>query len=100
MKKGTKIAPKAKRIKLDSTAALINRELSWLSFARRVLAQVEDPKLPLLERIKFAGIMGMLHDERAAKQGGSAHAAQFGRPAVPLPYSAHRGRVWLFLSCA
>ncbi|NTV58670.1 MAG: RNA degradosome polyphosphate kinase, partial [Deltaproteobacteria bacterium] len=70
MKKGTKIAPKAKRIKLDSTAALINRELSWLSFARRVLAQVEDPDLPLLERIKFAGIMGMLHDEFAMKRMG------------------------------
>jgi polyphosphate kinase len=40
-----------------------NRELSWLGFARRVLALVEDPSLPILERVKFAGIMGMLHDE-------------------------------------
>lgn len=40
-----------------------NRELSWLSFARRVLALVEDPGLPLLERVRFAGIIGMLHDE-------------------------------------
>jgi polyphosphate kinase len=40
-----------------------NRELSWLCFARRVLALVEDRDLPLLERVKFAGIMGMLHDE-------------------------------------
>jgi polyphosphate kinase len=37
--------------------------LSWLSFARRVLSLVEDPRLPLLERLKFAGITGMLHDE-------------------------------------
>jgi polyphosphate kinase len=43
--------------------AFLNRELSWLSFARRVLAFVEDPAVPLLERVKFAGIMGMLHDE-------------------------------------
>jgi polyphosphate kinase len=43
--------------------AFINRELSWLSFARRVLAFVADPATPLLERVKFAGIMGMLHDE-------------------------------------
>lgn len=43
--------------------AYISRELSWLGFARRVLAQVEDPTLPLLERVRFVGIMGMLHDE-------------------------------------
>jgi len=43
--------------------AFINRELSWLAFARRVLAFVADPETPLLERVKFAGIMGMLHDE-------------------------------------
>ena len=43
--------------------AFINRELSWLSFARRVLAFVADPATPVLERVKFAGIMGMLHDE-------------------------------------
>ena len=41
----------------------INRELSWLSFARRVLSQVSSEELPLLERVKFAGIVGMLHDE-------------------------------------
>jgi polyphosphate kinase len=70
MKKVTKTVPKPKKIKLDSADALINRELSWLSFARRVLAQVEDPDLPLLERVKFAGIMGMLHDEFAMKRMG------------------------------
>ncbi|TAM46129.1 MAG: polyphosphate kinase 1 [Acidobacteria bacterium] len=43
--------------------AFINRELSWLAFARRVLAFVADSGTPLLERVKFAGIMGMLHDE-------------------------------------
>ncbi|RPH47377.1 MAG: polyphosphate kinase 1, partial [Desulfobacteraceae bacterium] len=47
---------------------LINRELSWLGFARRVLAMAEDRNLPLLERVKFAGIMGMLHDEFAMKR--------------------------------
>jgi polyphosphate kinase len=50
-------------ISIDSPNAYLNRELSWLNFARRVLALVEDPELPLLERVKFAGIMGMLHDE-------------------------------------
>ena len=54
----------------DSPAALINRELSWLSFARRVLALAEDPGQPLLERVKFAGIMGMIYDEFAMKRTG------------------------------
>ncbi|MBN2082304.1 polyphosphate kinase 1 [bacterium] len=58
------MAAKAKqKITVDSPQAYLNRELSWLAFARRVLAQVEDKRLPLLERVKFAGIMGMLHDE-------------------------------------
>ena len=49
-------------------AAFISRELSWLSFARRVLALAEDPEQPLLERVKFAGIMGMIYDEFAMKR--------------------------------
>ena len=48
---------------LDSPSAFHNRELSWLSFAGRVIALVENSDLPLLERVKFAGIAGMLHDE-------------------------------------
>ncbi|MCA9264403.1 MAG: hypothetical protein KDA60_11165, partial [Planctomycetales bacterium] len=51
------------QIEADSSEAFFERELSWLAFARRVLALVEDRDLPLLERVKFAGIMGMLHDE-------------------------------------
>ncbi len=63
----------------DSPAALINRELSWLSFARRVLALAEDPEQPLLERVKFAGIMGMIYDEFAMKRiGGLFRKAQSG----------------------
>ena len=62
-----------------SPAALIDRELSWLSFARRVLALAEDPEQPLLERVKFAGIMGMLYDEFAMKRiGGLFRQAQKG----------------------
>jgi polyphosphate kinase len=48
---------------LHAPDAYFNRELSWLGFARRVIAQVEDTDLPLMERVKFAGIAGMLHDE-------------------------------------
>jgi polyphosphate kinase len=55
--------PIPKSISVDSPEAFLNRELSWLWFARRVLALVEDPEIPLLERVRFVGIMGMLHDE-------------------------------------
>ena len=61
---------KTSEIDVDSPGTRINRELSWLSFARRVLALAEDPDLPLLERVKFAGIMGMLYDEFAMKRMG------------------------------
>ena len=37
---------------LSRSTYYINRELSWLSFARRVLAMAEDRSLPLLERVK------------------------------------------------
>ena len=58
---------------VDAYAAYINRELSWLSFARRVLELVEDTSLPLLERVKFAGIMGMIYDEFVMKRMGGLH---------------------------
>jgi polyphosphate kinase len=61
-------AVKPDKLDTDSPDTLINRELSWLSFARRVLALAEDPELPLLERVKFTGIMGMLYDEFAMKR--------------------------------
>ncbi len=34
----------------------INRELSRLDFDERVLAMAEDPKLPVLERVRFLAI--------------------------------------------
>jgi polyphosphate kinase len=42
---------------------LLNRELSWLDFNRRVLALAYEPGIPLLERIKFVAISSSNLDE-------------------------------------
>jgi len=42
---------------------LLNRELSWLAFNRRVLALAEEQGIPLLERVKFVGITSSNLDE-------------------------------------
>ncbi len=41
----------------------LNRELSWLEFNQRVLDQARDPGNPLLERLKFLGIVSSNLDE-------------------------------------
>ena len=42
---------------------LLNRELSWLAFNRRVLSLAEETGIPLLERLKFGAICSSNLDE-------------------------------------
>ena len=47
----------------NDASLYFNRELSWLQFNSRVLAQALDEKLPPLERLKFLAIYGTNLDE-------------------------------------
>ncbi|MDZ7643353.1 MAG: polyphosphate kinase 1 [Woeseiaceae bacterium] len=48
---------------LDDPVLYLNRELTWLAFNRRVLAEAEDDGNPLLERVKFLSIFDSNLDE-------------------------------------
>lgn len=50
-------------IDLDDSQWYLNRELTWLAFNRRVLSEAADTRVPLLERVKFLGIVGSNLDE-------------------------------------
>ena len=48
---------------LSDPALYINRELSWLEFNERCLAEAQQPDLPLLERVRFLAIFSNNLDE-------------------------------------
>src|SRR5260370_27889675 len=48
---------------LDSPDKYLNRELSWLEFNARVLEEAGSESVPLLERLKFHGIVSSNLDE-------------------------------------
>ena len=85
------------RIPQEAPEAFINREMSWLCFARRVLNLAEDQEAPLLERLKFAGIMGKIYDEFAMKRlGGLLRLMQ--KKSIASPRTA--SNPWRNFSCA
>ncbi|MEZ4287669.1 MAG: polyphosphate kinase 1 [Polyangiales bacterium] len=48
---------------LNDPRLYLNRELTWLAFANRVLYAARDSRVPLLERVKFLAIVGSITDE-------------------------------------
>ncbi|HET6583740.1 MAG TPA: polyphosphate kinase 1 [Nannocystaceae bacterium] len=66
-------------------AAMLNREMTWLIWIHRVVHEAEDPRTPLLERVKFLGIVGTTLDEFFMKRiGGLKHQLAAGVQALTV----------------
>ena len=70
---------------LDDPALYLNRELSLLSFQRRVLEEAEDERHPLLERVKFLSILFSNMDEFfMVRVAGLMQKLETGKPEVSI----------------
>jgi polyphosphate kinase len=56
-------ASEATELDLDAPEYYLNRELTWLTFVKRVLHEAGDTRTPLLERVKFLAITSSILDE-------------------------------------
>ena len=54
---------RVKKFNPKTDAKFFHRELSWLSFNRRVLEEAQDQRTPLTERAKFLAIVSSNLDE-------------------------------------
>ena len=69
---------------LGDASLYLNRELSQLEFNFRVLAQAQDPTVPLLERLRFLCISCTNLDEFfEIRVAAVRHAVEYGLPASP-----------------
>ncbi len=75
--------------------AWFDRDLSWLEFNRRVLAEALDERMPLLERLKFLAIFTSNLDEFFMKRVGAMRTRAYasGNIAVVEEFNAHIHRL-------
>ena len=81
----------AKNRALMMREAWFDRDLAWLEFDRRVLAEAHDERVPLLERLKFLGIFSSNLDEFFMKRVGAMRTRAYasGNVATVEEFNAH-----------